>query len=43
MASTEVIKTALNGKWVMVDRALEGLDDATLAVHPPTRQKLGGP
>lgn len=31
MAATEVIKTALERNWGMVDRALEGLDDATLA------------
>ena len=31
MAATDVIKTALERNWGMVDRALEGLDDATLA------------
>ena len=31
MAATDVIKTALEHNWGMVDRALEGLDDATLA------------
>ena len=31
MAATDVIKTALERNWGMVDRALEGLDDATMA------------
>ena len=31
MAATDVIKTALEHNWGMVDRALAGLDDATLA------------
>ena len=31
MAATDVIKGALERNWGMVDRALEGLDDATLA------------
>ena len=31
MAATDVIKTALERNWGMVDRALEGLDDATLS------------
>ena len=34
MAATDVIKTALERNWGMVDRALEGLDDATLARQP---------
>ena len=31
MAATDVIKTALERNWGMVDRALQDLDDATLA------------
>jgi hypothetical protein len=31
MAATDVIKTSLERNWGMVDRALEGLDDATLS------------
>ena len=34
MAATVVIKTALERNWGMVDRAREGLDDATLAQQP---------
>ena len=34
MASTDVISTSLERNWGMVDRALEGLDDATLARQP---------
>ncbi|MCI0792866.1 MAG: DinB family protein [Chloroflexi bacterium] len=34
MSATDVIKTALERNWGMVDRALEGLDDATLARQP---------
>ncbi len=34
MAATDVIKTALERNWGMVDRALEGLDDVTLAQQP---------
>ena len=31
MAASDVIKTSLERNWGMVDRALEGLDDTTLA------------
>ena len=34
MAATDVIKTSLERNWGMVDRALEGLDDATLSSQP---------
>ena len=34
MAATDVIKTALERNWGMVDRALEGMDDAALARQP---------
>ena len=34
MAATDVIKTSLERNWGMVDRALEGLDDAILAQQP---------
>ena len=34
MAATDVIKTALERNWGIVDRALDGLDDATLARQP---------
>ena len=34
MAATDVIKTALERNWGMVDRALEGLDDATMTRQP---------
>ena len=34
MAATDVIKTSLERNWGMVDRALEELDDATLAQQP---------
>jgi uncharacterized damage-inducible protein DinB len=34
MAATESIGTALERNWDMIDRALEGLDDATLARQP---------
>ncbi|MDP6548857.1 MAG: DinB family protein [Dehalococcoidia bacterium] len=34
MAATESISTALERNWEMIDRALEGLDDATLARQP---------
>ncbi len=34
MAATDVIKTSLERNWGMVDRALEGLNDATLAQQP---------
>jgi len=34
MPATDVIKTALERNWGMVDRALDGLDDATLARQP---------
>ncbi len=34
MPATEAIVAALERNWAMVDRALEGLDDATLARQP---------
>ncbi len=34
MAATDVIKTSLERNWGMVDRALEGPDDATLSSQP---------
>ena len=34
MAGKDVIVTALDRNWGMVDRALEGLDEATLAKQP---------
>ena len=34
MAATDVISTSLERNWGMVDRALEGLDDAILARQP---------
>ena len=34
MAATDVINTSLERNWGMVDRALEGLDDATLSAQP---------
>ena len=34
MGATDVIKTSLERNWGMVDRALEGLDDATLSSQP---------
>ena len=34
MAASEAISYALNRNWAMVDTALEGLDDATLARQP---------
>ncbi len=34
MAATDVIKTSLERNWGMVDRALEGLNDAILAQQP---------
>ena len=34
MPATDVIKTALERNWGMVDRALEGLDDDVLARQP---------
>ncbi len=34
MAATDVITTSLERNWGMVDRALEGLDDTTLAQQP---------
>ena len=34
MAATDVIKSAFDRNWSMVDRAIDGLDDATLARQP---------
>jgi uncharacterized damage-inducible protein DinB len=37
MAIVDVVKTALERNWSMVDAALEGLDDATLARQPTSQ------
>jgi len=37
MAIVDVVKTALERNWNMVDAALEGLDDATLARQPSSQ------
>ena len=34
MATADVVKTALERNWSMVDTALEGLDEATMAQQP---------
>jgi len=37
MATADVVKTALERNWSMVDAALEGLDEATMAQQPSSQ------